>query len=864
MQIMERTGFILSAMSIILLLTYCTPQIPDFQEIEISWELISNTHSDQPAAQAKFTIKNNSGFRFNDNNWALYYSQAPRRILSTDPASQAEVEWINGDWFRIVPREGFQLRSGQEITITYEARGWWIKESDVPMGLYFVFYDKQGNETEIIAADNFRIKPFEREEQISRHRGDLTPIPTPELRYEDNKKMSLLPDNELKRVIPSPINIRSTGEFVNFTEPVEIIYQEGLNNEADFLAGMLARLTGQQFIPQIGAEEKPNSILLRKSNFSINGISKEAYRLEIKNDRNIIITGTDEPGVFYGIQTLTALLPVNAFLGTAGVVRLEVMTIEDAPRFHYRGVHIDVARNFQEKKQILKVLDLLAFYKINTLLLYLTEDEGWRIEIRDLPELAEVGGQREHTTKEGAAVHPAYGSGPVPYAEDTYGSGYYTHEDFIEILRYANARHIKIIPEVNFPGHARAAIKAMEARYERFMAAGDEEAANEFRLIDPDDTSEYVSAQSFTDNVVNVARESVYRFYETVIDGIIAMYKEADAPLDIFHTGGDEVPEGSWTQSPMIDELLKEMPEVTDPKNLQAYFFDRAIEILKKRNLKIAGWEEVTLLKDDDGNYVPNPEFADGDVISYIWNNLWGNQDLGYRLANLGYPIVQCHVSNFYFDLAYNKDPKEPGLYWAGFVNTKDAWYYAPFDIFKTTLRTSMGREINIDEEYSEMERLRPNARSNILGLQAQLWSETILGPDMLEYYMLPKMIGFAESAWTSERSYERIENRLQRESEAQSKWNVFANTLAQRELPRLAGLHGGFNYRIPLPGAIIENNRLNANIEFPGLIIRYTTDGSEPDRSSTIYTDPVLVSGTVKLRAFDIAGRHSRTVVVE
>lgn len=861
---MIRTGVYLTALFMIITLTNCGQRIPGPDELEVSWELISNTHSDQARAKAEFTIRNNSGFRFSGNNWALYYSQAPRRIISTDPLALAGVEWINGDWHRIMPVEGFNLRRGQEVTITYEASGWWIKESDAPMGLYFVFYDNDGNETGIITPDNYHVKPFVREEQVSRHRNDMAPLPTPEWRYEQNKNMSLIPEDELKLIIPAPLSIKGTGEYVSFTEPVDIIYEEGLKNEADYLAGLLSRLTGQGFYPEEGTEEKPNSILLRRSDFSVNGINREAYRLQVKNNRNIIITGTDNAGVFYGLQSLTSLLPVNAFLGTADVVRMEVMTIEDAPRFGYRGIHIDVARNFQQKEVILKILDLLAFYKINTLHFHLTEDEGWRIEIRDLPELTEVGGQREHTTKDGPAVHPAYGSGPVPYAEGTHGSGYYSHDDFVEILKYAKARHIRVIPEVNLPGHARAAIKAMEARYERFMAAGDEEAANEFRLIDPEETSEYISAQSFTDNIVNVARESVYRFFETVADGIIAMYNEAGAPLEIFHTGGDEVPDGAWTGSPMIDELLVEMPEVTDPKNLQAYFFERAVEILRERGLKTAGWEEVALLRESPGQYVPNPAFADGTVIPYIWNSLWGNQDLGYKLANMGYPIVQCHVSNFYFDLAYNKDPLEPGLYWAGFVNTKDAWYYAPFDMFKTTWRTAMGREVNIDEEYSGMERLRPGARRNVIGLQAQLWSETILGSDMLEYYMLPKIIGFAESAWTSERSFERIDDREQREAEAQSQWNVFANTIAQKELPRLAGLHGGFKYRIPLPGAVIEDNMLKANTEFPGLTIRYTLDGEEPVRTSPLFTEPVIAAGPVKLKAFDRAGRSSRTVVVE
>lgn len=193
-------------------------------------------------------------------------------------------------------------------------------------------------------------------------------------------------------------------------------------------------------------------------------------------------------------------------------MKVPVVNIQDFPRFSYRGVHLDVSRNFHSQESVFKMIDILAFYKINTLHLHLTDDEGWRIEIESLPELTRVGGQRGHTTKDAPALHPSYGSGPHPYAPQTYGSGYYTREEYIEILRYAHKRHITVIPEINLPGHARAAIKAMEARYEYFMSKGDEKAANEFRLIDPEETSEYLSAQLFTDNVVNVARESVYHF----------------------------------------------------------------------------------------------------------------------------------------------------------------------------------------------------------------------------------------------------------------------------------------------------------------------------------------------------------------
>src|SRR5690606_11982018 len=233
---------------------------------------------------------------------------------------------------------------------------------------------------------------------------------------------------------------------------------------------------------------------------------------------------------------------------------------------------------------------------------------------------------------------------------------------------------------------------------------------------------------------------------------LAAMYREAGLEMGEIHAGGDEVPDGAWTKSPQAAELMKTHPEIGDPKNLQAYFFRELLKRLKKRNLRVNGWEEVALLKNPEGGYDPNPEFVGQNVVPYIWNNLFDYPDLGYRLATAGYPVVLGNVSNFYFDLAYSKDPREPGLYWAGFVHTRDAWLFAPFDMFKTTLATSMGKVLDPERSFVGMERLKPEARANILGIQAQLWGETIKGGDMIEYYMLPKLIGFAESAWAADR----------------------------------------------------------------------------------------------------------------
>ena len=269
------------------------------------------------------------------------------------------------------------------------------------------------------------------------------------------------------------------------------------------------------------------------------------------------------------------------------------------------------------------------------------------------------------------------------------------------------------------------------------------------------------------------------------------------------------------------------------------------------------------MLRDAKGRSVTNPEFVDKNVVPYFWINAWGQEDLAYRLANIGYEVVMCNVTNFYFDLAYDKDPQEPGLYWGGFNKTRDAYETAPLDLFKTTTTTTSGTPIDIEKTFKVRERLKPENKENIIGVQGQLWSETIKGEKMLEYYYLPKIIGFSETAW-SERGWETIEDREEREKAILKAWNVFANILARKELPRLNSIFRGYNYRIPLPGAVVENGLLKANVEFPGLDLRYTTDGSDPTIESSLFTGPVEISGTIKMRAFDTAGNSSRTSTIE
>ena len=226
--------------------------------------------------------------------------------------------------------------------------------------------------------------------------------------------------------------------------------------------------------------------------------------------------------------------------------------------------------------------------------------------------------------------------------------------------------------------------------------------------------------------------------------------------------------------------------------------------------------------------------------------------------------VVLCNVSNLYFDLAYEKHPEEIGYYWGGFVDTRKAWEFTPLNLYQALESDLMGRPI-APERYRDAARLTVEGKDRILGIQGQLWSENAVDSERLQYLLVPKLIGLAERAWAPRPAWageSRGPERIQAREEA---WNRFANGLGQRELARLDRLAGEVSYRIPPPGAAVEDGKLLANVSFPGLAIRYTLDGSEPTADSTLYSEPVELNGsTARLRTFSSTGRGSRVVTVE
>jgi len=843
--------------------------LPAGENLTLEYDLVRNQMGDVPA-EVNIRLINNSTQTLPDSGWAIYFSQIIGPRPDSGSLKTIAFENLDGDFFRFYPLDSFDpLPPGETHEITFTGSGFSSKMSEAPSGVYIVYQNEAGEELEPQSIE-VNVVPYTEPEQILKGAYDQQPLQTPKFRYGQNAYLTKLPEDQVQPIVPTPVNLSMGEGSFTLDETVTIHYRNGLEIEANALEAAILTVLENPVAVTMEEEKEGKYIALRVNPEEVEG--EEAYQMTI-TENNVDIIGGGTKGVFYGIQSLRQLFPATAYAEKQTRIELPVLTVEDAPRFGYRGVHLDVSRNFHSKETVLKLLDLMALYKLNKFHFHLTDDEGWRLEIPGLPELTAVGARRGHTLTEEEMLQPAYGSGPFADASLSYGTGFYTKAEYIEILKHARSRNIEVIPEIDVPGHARAAIISMKNRYRRLMAAGETEAAEEYLLHDPDDQSKYRSVQNYPDNVLNVCRESTYRFLEKVFDEIISMHEEAGVPLQMLHVGSDEVPEGVWENSPLCqpqideDDGVNTKDELTDGVNtkdeLTFYFLERVDAMLDERNVRLAGWEEIVLKRDiaDDGSvrYEPNPDFADDNFLPYIWNNLGDAVDLSYRLANEGYDVVLCNVTNFYFDLAYNNDPQEPGLYWGGYVDTKMAYRFMPFDVFASTRVNAIGQPTNVEELRRTKEQLEREAREHILGIQAQLWTETNKGQEMLEYYLFPKILGLAERAWADQPDWATIDNVEQQDRALDTDWNIFANALGQKQLPLLDHLHEGVNYRLPLPGAVIEEGMLKANVAYPGLEIRYTTDGSEPTVDSPLYTEPVEISGTVKLKTFSSTGRSSR-----
>lgn len=515
------------------------------------------------------------------------------------------------------------------------------------------------------------------------------------------------------------------------------------------------------------------------------------YRIEVRGDSAVIYCRPDRQWANY-IAFNTKILSRRDSLG-----RIPDVVIEDWPDMPWRGLMIDVARNFQRPQTMKVILALMASNRLNRLHFHITDDEAWRLEIPGLPELTDVGAHRGYTQDERTCLKQIFTGDGNPHTDTGTSNGYYTRAEFIDLIRTAHNMGIEVVPEIESPGHARAAIRAMEARK---LNCGD----TKFRLIEDGDTSRYTSAQAFHDNIMNPALESTYRFMEKVIDEIASMYRDAGVPLIGIHIGGDEVPRGAWDGSAAVARL-KKRENLQSQTQVHAYYVQRVAAMLAARHIPMHGWQEMALGHDEAYNKAIAP--VSGGVNCWSTLSRQGNGGVTDRIVLAGYPTILSNVNHLYFDLAYSRDPQEPGLAWGGYVDE-----FSAFNAYAHRLCPAMDK-----------------GPGKVIGLNAQVFGETIRSAAQLKTYLMPKILGLAERAWNCDSTY----------SEAQ--FNAIVGT---RDLPFYASQ--GLNVHLRQPGIRIDGNTAFINSPYPTsteVIVRYTIDGTDPDESSPIYTTPVSLS---------------------
>lgn len=478
--------------------------------------------------------------------------------------------------------------------------------------------------------------------------------------------------------------------------------------------------------------------------------------------------------------------------------------LEFEPDMEWRGVMIDISRNFQRPETIKEIIDILADNGLNKMHFHLVDDEAWRLEIASLPELTAVGSRRGWGNDESDHLYQLFTGDGNPDNYDNTSNGYLSRDDFKDIIAYAYERGIDVIPEIESPGHARAAIKAMEVRAKNGDAS--------YRLIHDGDTSVYTGAQSFHDNVMNPALPGPYKFMETVIDDIIDMYNEAGVPLTGIHIGGDEVPKGAWNGSSVAQKFMQDN-NLADQHEFHAYFVRKIARMLAERGIPMHGWQEVALGHSAEYDAEVAPVMGGVNCWSTIIRK--GETPVPVRAIEHGYPTIISNVEHFYFDMAASSHPEERGLTWGGFVD-----------------------EFNVLDGYPAQLCPAPaDAPGKLRGINAHIFAETIRSGNGLKTLLIPKVFGLAERSFNNDSTYTHAQ---------------FNTIIGERELPRLET--NGTMFHLRQPGIRIVDGLVEMNTPYSGGVIRYTTDGTEPDETSPVYTAPFAVN-----EAADIRSRYYR-----
>ncbi|MET3879843.1 family 20 glycosylhydrolase [Chitinophaga sp. OAE865] len=487
-------------------------------------------------------------------------------------------------------------------------------------------------------------------------------------------------------LIPMPRSVKTdTGSFI-FNAGTLIRTDVKEQHAVDYFTGQL--FSRWKFNNKVATGTTGDGGLVITTN-GAEQLPDEGYRLSV-TPAGITLTGRNV-GLFYGMQTLLQLFPEPA----NGAVAIPCVTIEDAPRFGYRGLMLDVSRHFFTVEQIKDLLDMMAYYKLNRFHWHLTDDQGWRLEIKSCPELTQVGAWRVPRIEFGGNTLP-----PQPGEKATDG-GFYTQEQVKDIIRYAAERHIEILPEIDVPGHSMAAIAA----YPELCVTRNKDIkvnpGSSFAKWFPNG-----SYEMYEDNSLNPTDERVYTFLDKVFGEVAALF-----PYLYIHIGGDECYKGFWEKDAAVQSFMK-MHHIKNTHELQSYFILRLNKIIQSKHKKLIAWDEV----------------AEGDVKDSITIMSRFGEKAAISQIRKGLDIVLAPGGNgLYFDYAQSTSDQEPSSH-GGDAPAWKAYQYNP--------------------EYSS---LSAKERKHIMGVEACIWTENIPDVSKLQYMMLPRMLALAETGWSDE-----------------------------------------------------------------------------------------------------------------
>lgn len=483
-------------------------------------------------------------------------------------------------------------------------------------------------------------------------------------------------------IIPNPVSFESgKGQFVLTSETRIVIIPNSkeLSNLAELLIDRFRIISLIGSSKSQNASNSENTITLRLS--EINEIGAEGYKMVVDR-KSITITANSGSGIFYGIQTLFQLADIESeskhLMTLSEKWEIPSCHIVDYPRFAYRGMHLDVCRHFFSVEFIKKYINLMSQYKINNFHWHLTDDQGWRLEIKKYPKLTEIGSLRS-----GTAIGRNSSSDYIPYG------GFYTQAEAHEIVAYAAKRYVNVIPEIEMPGHALAALAA----YPELSCTGG--------------PFEVWTKWGVTEDIYCAGNEKVFSFLEDVLSEVMDIF-----PSKYIHIGGDEAPKNRWDACPLCQQRIKD-EGLKDVYELQSYFIRRIEKFLNQNGRQIIGWDEIL-----EGGLAPG-----ATVMS------WRGTEGGIQAAQMGHDVIMTPGSPCYFD-HYQANPAGEPLAIGGYNPLKSVYMYEP-----------------VPKSLSAKE------AKHILGSQGNVWTEYIPDSDHVEYMAYPRAIALAEVNWSAAES---------------------------------------------------------------------------------------------------------------